>query len=200
MLSHELRNPLAAARTALAVLDRAAPGALEATRAREVMTRQTEHLARLVDDLLDVTRVAHGKIRLRCERIDLAALARQTADDHAALLAARGIVLKLERADRAAARPRRSHEARAGGGEPARERRQVHGRRRHRRADAASRGRARRPLGGGRRRGDRPGAPAAPVRPVRPGRRWRSTGLRAASASASTSCNPWSSSTAAPWR
>ena len=99
MLSHELRNPLAAARTALAVLDRAAPGALEATRAREVMTRQTEHLARLVDDLLDVTRVAHGKIRLRCERIDLAALARQTADDHAALLAARGIVLKLERAD-----------------------------------------------------------------------------------------------------
>jgi PAS domain S-box-containing protein len=97
MLSHELRNPLAAVRTALAVLDRAAPVAPEATRAREVMRRQTEHLANLVDDLLDVTRIAHGKIRLRRERVDLARLARQTADDHAGLLSARGVALRVER-------------------------------------------------------------------------------------------------------
>ncbi|WP_242342512.1 hybrid sensor histidine kinase/response regulator [Anaeromyxobacter terrae] len=96
MLSHELRNPLAPVRTALAVLDRATPGGPEAIRAREVVRRQTDHLARLVDDLLDVTRVAHGKIQLRRERVDLAALARQTADDHADLLAAQGVALRIE--------------------------------------------------------------------------------------------------------
>ncbi|WP_242334808.1 MULTISPECIES: ATP-binding protein [Anaeromyxobacter] len=96
MLSHELRNPLAPVRTALAVLDRAVPGGPEATRAREVIRRQSDHLSRLVDDLLDVTRVAHGKIQLRRERVDLAALARQTAADHADLLAAHGVALRID--------------------------------------------------------------------------------------------------------
>ncbi|ABS27129.1 ATP-binding protein [Anaeromyxobacter sp. Fw109-5] len=95
MLSHELRNPLAPMRTAVAVLERAAPGAPEASRARAAITRQTEHLARLVDDLLDVTRIAHGKIRLRTERLDLAALVRCTADDHRDLLAASGVALRV---------------------------------------------------------------------------------------------------------
>ena len=96
MLSHELRNPLAATRTALAVMDRADPSGPEASRARDVIARQTEHLARLVDDLLDVTRVAHGKIRLRCERVELAELARRTAEDHAALLTSRGVALRID--------------------------------------------------------------------------------------------------------
>jgi signal transduction histidine kinase len=63
MLSHELRNPLAPIRNSLYVLDRAAPGGEQAQRAQSVIDRQVTHLARLVDDLLDVTRISRGKIR-----------------------------------------------------------------------------------------------------------------------------------------
>ncbi|HVF35955.1 MAG TPA: hybrid sensor histidine kinase/response regulator [Candidatus Saccharimonadia bacterium] len=66
MLAHELRNPLAPIRSAAALLARheqIAPAA--ARHAVEVIERQVAHLARLVDDLLDVTRITHGKLRLR---------------------------------------------------------------------------------------------------------------------------------------
>ena len=95
MLSHELRNPLAPIRNALFVLDRAAPGTAQATRAREVIDRQTEHLSRLVDDLLDLTRISRGKIQLRRERLDLAEVVRRTVDDHRATLAAAGVAVEL---------------------------------------------------------------------------------------------------------
>ena len=65
VLSHELRNPLAPIRTAIAILDRADPGSEQASRARGVIARQVDHLTRLVDDLLDVTRIARGKVELR---------------------------------------------------------------------------------------------------------------------------------------
>jgi signal transduction histidine kinase/ActR/RegA family two-component response regulator len=96
MLSHELRNPLAPIRNALYVLQRAEPGAPQAQRAREIANRQVTHLARLVDDLLDVTRIARGKIELRREALDLAALARRTAEDHRALMADRGLALSVD--------------------------------------------------------------------------------------------------------
>jgi len=72
-LAHELRNPLAPIRTAVAILGR--EGAAEPDRAwsRAVIERQVAHMARLVDDLLDVTRVSSGKLLLRRERITLAA-------------------------------------------------------------------------------------------------------------------------------
>ena len=71
MLSHELRNPLAPIRNSVYILRHAEPTGPQAARARDVIERQAEHLTRLVDDLLDVTRIARGKIELRRSRVDL---------------------------------------------------------------------------------------------------------------------------------
>jgi len=95
MLSHELRNPLAAMRHGLGVLARAEPGSEPAGRARSALERQLHHLGRLVDDLLDLTRVSRGKIQLRKEPLDLVELVRRTVEDHRALFAAAGLSLEL---------------------------------------------------------------------------------------------------------
>jgi PAS domain S-box-containing protein len=95
MLSHELRNPLAPIRNALYILDHAEPAGQQARRAKEVARRQLVHITRLVDDLLDVTRIARGKIELRRAEVDLAALALRTAEDHRALMQERGLELRL---------------------------------------------------------------------------------------------------------
>src|SRR5687768_6537023 len=80
MLGHELRNPLATIANAMGVLDAASPSRDEEERDhRDIIARQTRHLARLVDDLLDVERITSGKITLRLDRVDLAALARRAA-------------------------------------------------------------------------------------------------------------------------
>jgi signal transduction histidine kinase/CheY-like chemotaxis protein len=71
MLGHELRNPLAPLRNGIRVLNLIGSNAPAAQQVREMMTRQLESLARLVDDLLDVSRVSHGKIELKKERTDL---------------------------------------------------------------------------------------------------------------------------------
>ena len=72
MLSHELRNPLAPIRTGLDLL-RVAQGPDAVRHVREVMERQVAQLTRLVDDLLDVSRISSGKIELRREAVDLGA-------------------------------------------------------------------------------------------------------------------------------
>jgi PAS domain S-box-containing protein len=95
MLSHELRNPLAPIRNSLFILDHVAPTGEQARRAREVATRQVAHVTRLVDDLLDITRVARGKIELRRTDLDLNAVAGRTADDFRALLSDRGLDLEV---------------------------------------------------------------------------------------------------------
>jgi len=77
MLAHELRNPLAAITTGVQVLDRILPAEGRAGRMRELVRRQSRHLSRLVDDLLDVSRITRGKIELRMERVDLCAVVRQ---------------------------------------------------------------------------------------------------------------------------
>jgi PAS domain S-box-containing protein len=96
MLSHELRNPLAPIRNSLYILDRLDATALQARRAKAVANRQVTHLTRLVDDLLDVTRIARGKIELRKAELDLGALARRTAEDHRALMQERRLELSVE--------------------------------------------------------------------------------------------------------
>jgi signal transduction histidine kinase len=96
MLSHELRNPLAPISNAIYILDHADAASDHARRARTVARRQLEHLTRLVDDLLDVTRIARGKIELQPRPTDLADLVRRTADDHRSLLLDRGLALRLE--------------------------------------------------------------------------------------------------------
>ena len=73
MLAHELRNPLAPIRTGLQVL-RLQPGEEAAERTREMMERQVGHMVRIIDDLLDVSRVSRGKIELKKELIDLKAV------------------------------------------------------------------------------------------------------------------------------
>src|SRR4029450_5887812 len=70
MLGHELRNPLAPMLTALQLMRLRGDTGVE--RERIVIERQTRHLVRLVDDLLDVSRIARGKIDLRVERLDAA--------------------------------------------------------------------------------------------------------------------------------
>jgi PAS domain S-box-containing protein len=96
VLSHELRNPLAPIRSSVYVLDRAAPGSPQARHAREVIERQVTHLTRLVDDLLDVTRISRGKVRLRRERLLLGELVRRTVEDYGAEFARRGVGLRLD--------------------------------------------------------------------------------------------------------
>ncbi|HEY3352825.1 MAG TPA: ATP-binding protein [Polyangia bacterium] len=81
MLSHELRNPLAPIRNSVYILERAAPGGEQATRARQVIDRQAQHMTRLIDDLLDVTRMSRDKIRLQRERVELNRVVRGTGED-----------------------------------------------------------------------------------------------------------------------
>jgi len=73
MLAHELRNPLAPILNAVHVM-RLRGGLLDPPleRARDVVERQVQHMTRLVDDLLDVSRITRGKVSLRKERVDLA--------------------------------------------------------------------------------------------------------------------------------
>ena len=73
MLSHELRNPLAALTNASMVLRLAPPGE-DAQRAQQVIERQTKQMGRLVEDLLDVSRIAMGKASLQLEPVELSAL------------------------------------------------------------------------------------------------------------------------------
>ena len=99
ILSHELRNPLAPIRNGLQVLCKTGGQGPSAERAREMMERQVEHLVRLVDDLLDVSRVTHGKIELRKERLDLGVLVR-TVDLNREQVDAAGILLRLNLPDK----------------------------------------------------------------------------------------------------
>ncbi|MCC2667839.1 MAG: histidine kinase [Armatimonadetes bacterium] len=72
MLSHELRNPLAAIRTGIYLLEqRAAPQDTETHETCALLQRQMRHLARLLDDLLDVSRITRGQISLRLEPVDV---------------------------------------------------------------------------------------------------------------------------------
>jgi signal transduction histidine kinase/ActR/RegA family two-component response regulator len=79
MLGHELRNPLAAIRYAIGLLDELDESS-ETRTPRAVIGRQTTHLARLVDDLLDVARVTRGKITIDKEPVELNELAKKTID------------------------------------------------------------------------------------------------------------------------
>jgi PAS domain S-box-containing protein len=96
VLSHELRNPLAPIRNSIYILERATPGGEQARRALQVIDRQAQHMARLIDDLLDVTRISRGKITLQRERVDLNALARGTAEDHRGVYSRNGVELEVE--------------------------------------------------------------------------------------------------------
>jgi signal transduction histidine kinase/ActR/RegA family two-component response regulator len=96
MLSHELRNPLAPIRNAIAVLTHAGADPPRTRRALAVIERQVEHLTRILDDLLDVTRIARGKIELRRALLNVTALVGRVCEDHRSFLAEGGLALELE--------------------------------------------------------------------------------------------------------
>jgi two-component system CheB/CheR fusion protein len=94
-LSHELRNPLAPISNSLFVLEQSPPGSEQSKRARDVIHRQVSHMVRLVDDLLDITRITSGKIHLQRRLVDLNDLARYTVEDHRSLFDRNGVRLEL---------------------------------------------------------------------------------------------------------
>ncbi|HYO15096.1 MAG TPA: response regulator [Thermoanaerobaculia bacterium] len=89
MLAHELRNPLAPIRNAAQVLKLLAPADARQQWAREVIERQTQHLTRLVDDLLDVSRITRGKVTLACEPLELSTVIRRAVEASRPLIDAR---------------------------------------------------------------------------------------------------------------
>jgi signal transduction histidine kinase len=96
VLGHELRNPLAPISNAVQVLSLQPADPEAVAWARGVLERQVQHMSRLVDDLLDVSRVARGKIILRHEPIDLVGLVRDAAEDRRGSVAEAGLTLLVD--------------------------------------------------------------------------------------------------------
>jgi signal transduction histidine kinase len=90
MLAHELRNPMAAIGTALALMERADGDPERTAKHRETARRQMKNVVRLVDDLLDISRITRGKIRLHKEVTDFAAVVQCALTATRGLLEARG--------------------------------------------------------------------------------------------------------------
>lgn len=95
MLAHELRNPLAPIANALHILKMPGVNSAVAERARGMMERQLQQLVRLVDDLLDVSRIMRGKIELRKQPIDLAVAVNRAIETVQPALTARGHELTI---------------------------------------------------------------------------------------------------------
>jgi len=95
MLAHELRNPLAPIRNAATVMQMQAGLSPVLQRTRDVVDRQARHLTRLVDDLLDVGRIATGKIVLQREAIDFRDAVNAAVETFAAAIAAKPLELHL---------------------------------------------------------------------------------------------------------
>jgi len=89
-LAHELRNPLAPLRSGLEVLKIAGNAGPTAERTRSTMARQVDQLTRLVDDLLDVSRITRNKLELRLERVELGEVLRSALEASRPLVDAGG--------------------------------------------------------------------------------------------------------------
>ncbi|HUG76081.1 MAG TPA: ATP-binding protein [Burkholderiales bacterium] len=95
-LAHELRNPLAPIRNALYIMQTARDNPAAEAEARAIIERQLQQMVRLVDDLLDVSRITTGKLALRRERVDLRAVAASALEAIEPLARARGHRLSVE--------------------------------------------------------------------------------------------------------
>ncbi len=96
VLAHELRNPLAPIRNSLHILRLTGQQDPTAERVGEMMERQVNHMVRLVDDLMEVSRITRGKIELHKERVDVAAVVRSAVETSRPLIEAAGHQLTLE--------------------------------------------------------------------------------------------------------
>jgi two-component system, chemotaxis family, CheB/CheR fusion protein len=96
ILGHELRNPLAAIRGAAELLKLTHGGDARLQRTQSILDRQTSHMAKLLDGLLDVSRIIRGKITLDAELVDIGAVLRDLVQDHAEQVERKGLAIQLE--------------------------------------------------------------------------------------------------------
>jgi two-component system, chemotaxis family, CheB/CheR fusion protein len=96
MLSHELRNPLAAVVTTLTLLRKQSHDELASGKALDIIERQSQQMARLLDDLLDVSRVTQNKIELKRQIVDLRVVAKDACDAVRELMKSRGLDFSVE--------------------------------------------------------------------------------------------------------
>jgi signal transduction histidine kinase/CheY-like chemotaxis protein len=99
VLSHEIRGPLAPIQSALYFLQRDPNGPL-AAKARDIVERQVTHMARITDDLFDLSRIRSGTILLRKERLDLTEVVRRAVGDYRITLEAAGLRVESRLPDR----------------------------------------------------------------------------------------------------
>jgi PAS domain S-box-containing protein len=95
-LGHELRNPLASLLAAAQMLLRELPSDARGARWAGIVTRQAEHLSRIVDDLLDVSRMASGRIELQCEPLDMGKLVNEVIEGLRPLFASHQVALSSD--------------------------------------------------------------------------------------------------------
>lgn len=97
MLAHELRNPLAPVRNAALILKKGARGRLapHEERACEIIERQVSHMTRLIDDLLDVSRIARAKVDLQVERLEITSLIQNAVEDQRPFIEGQGLMLTM---------------------------------------------------------------------------------------------------------
>ena len=100
MLAHELRNPLAPIQNATRLLELLAPGDPHLVQARDIIRRQVGHLTRMVDDLLDVSRITRGKVTLQKEPLTLDAMVSAAVEVARPLIDQRGHTLTVSHMDR----------------------------------------------------------------------------------------------------
>ncbi len=96
MLAHELRNPLGPIYNAVQLLQLIGPKEPRMVELRDIIDRQAKHMGRLIDDLLDATRLAHGKILLRKERCDLAKIIYHTVEDYRTIFSGNHLRLHVQ--------------------------------------------------------------------------------------------------------
>jgi CheY-like chemotaxis protein len=101
MLAHELRNPLAPIRNALHYIQLKGPQTPDLQSARDIIDRQARHLVRLVDDLLDVSRISRGKIGLQKQRVNLKMIVESAVESSRPLIDANGHRLSVRLPDEA---------------------------------------------------------------------------------------------------
>ncbi len=99
ILAHELRNPLAPIRNALQIIRLAGDNKASVEKAAVVMERQLQQMVRLIDDLMDVTRIARNKMKLRQERCELATVVRNAVETSRPLIEAAGHELTVTLSD-----------------------------------------------------------------------------------------------------
>jgi signal transduction histidine kinase/DNA-binding response OmpR family regulator len=99
MLAHELRNPLAPIHNAVHLFRRLGLNEPVLVQARDMIDRQVSHMARLIDDLLDVSRLSRGKILLRTKIVDLVQVVRATVEDYRSHLEATGLEFQVRLPD-----------------------------------------------------------------------------------------------------